>query len=308
MKPIQPKNKTAFFLLTFLIILTGCSLMNDSFSENDNSIFNINNASKEKLLFELPSWPPQNDCNYPELYGWKIKITSAHQKKDYILLQEEYIKNSTIYAETEKNMPLCITAEPVTFVFNSKKYLSDFYKPAGAIYPYEKPEENIRKLTWQSGYTAYIMQQLFYSSDNYSNAEKTQTFTASFNWKKFNDYIKSKSEQAFSENKCFNPWLYDTETVLTAASQRKFTAQIFSAKKVIHITQNNLENININDIHSSYVPENEQIKNGTLSLSYEKNNFFCKNDQYLIIYGKTNSRTKKFSVQTARLPILLDGL
>ena len=307
----------------FCLIFAGCRLQTDMQEDN--------------IVFILPEWPPEENACYPELYAWKIMITSANGKKEMLIPKNSGTKCISI--RQYKNVPLCITACPVTITKNG---ITDFFRPAGALYPYECNSENtelyteknstlfpelttkytaIINLTWTSGYTAYVMQQLFNCSSDFSEKSVQKNFTASFNWKKFNAYILSRTEK-ISEDDAFNPWIYDIDKILSAISKKKFSVQLFSSSNIRIVKQAEISEIlsktepdfcNPSEILSSYIPENitKGMKNpsekqvNSFSVSASKDTFFMMHGRLLIINA---GFPKKISVRTVPMPILLDGL
>ncbi len=169
------------------------------------------------MIVQLPQWPPCDayQSAYPELSRWVIS-TSLGETFSTV--------DGTINLTVPKNLPMAITARPITKSGTAKEsYESAFFKPAGLIYPYRKVY-----LTWEGGFLADIMLRLCQSKKETGiTDEHIQDFLCSFNWKKAQESIDSKITKALSRDegdnqKFYNPWLCDCPTLLTNLSFAEF--------------------------------------------------------------------------------------
>ncbi len=214
----------------------------------------------EDVEFLLPEF--SSDLNY-ELKEWHIHIEGIGYSSEF------YTTSGCVHLSVVKNEPLCVVATPIFFdKSDSNKTGRIFYKPAGSIYPYESYSVNnltFQQLKWECGFTADLMKSLF--MENAGNNEITiSQFISTFNWQKLQCEIDKKIEESKltffnnSENPIFyNPWLLDKEYLLKNISDSSFSSTYLNLKSVLSVDSNIL-NIGEELIESSFVPENNIIK------------------------------------------------
>ena len=219
----------------------------------------------------------------------------------------------------KKNQPLSLQAFPVTRLpqtENLENYQPDsqqailqdsqliqFFKPAGAIYPYDYDYQS-KKMTlyWEGGYSAALINQLFEQrklSD--LSPQEINEFIKSFNWKKLNSLLCKKSQEAF-----YNPWHINTENLLTNLSQNNFSQSLAAPVYVYPVKTADLSLSKSSSFYSSYVPENQLIK--------EEETFYIKKDlPQLFLYQNLGAyisfkSAKNISLEWIYMPIFKEDL
>lgn len=256
----------------------------------------INPLAYDTVEIDLPKWKLENFT----LYKWKIEIHNQNYADRYFINPEK----SSIHISIQKNQPFSITATPIIKMSESNEK-TIFFKPAGGLYPFNFDGKKIQ-LTWENGFSAYIMQQCF-KSDNDSST--ISHFIHSFNWNKFNEIINTKIQESIlsSEKIFFNPWLSDYEFIIEHLCSKNFSANLLNSKKFICVNLNELfpsqQNIKI---YSSFIPENNIIQQqNTITINSSKTNFFASETDCILI---NYSVSKKVSSQIVLMPILIDDL
>lgn len=257
----------------------------------------FSNTPYEEITVTLPEWQLEEI----QVCKWKIEIQSESFSEKINLEPDE----KEIHFLISRNKPLSITASPITCFSNTDgKSKFVFFKPAGNIYPYNIHNGKIQ-LTWQEGFSAYIMQQLFKSNGNLSRISR---FIHSFNWQKLTEQIETYTTEAFiSKNYFYNPWLCDIQKLMDNFCIGSFSANLINNKKVLNVDLNSiLEKDCHKKIYSSYMPENQIIKEKNIAtIDLLNANYFVTENQYLIIKQEAS---KKISSQFIFLPILIDDI
>ena len=246
---------------------------------------------KDDVRFILPKWPPEygDESLYPELTGWLITTNDVRNQ-----LVKPDVKE--IEFSVRKNSPFYVMAQPVT---QSSLGECTFFHCAGGLYPY--CYEGSVNLTWEQGFSAYIMDSMLFTENSLYAKEMREDYIASFNWKKFSETIQAKTENAAagSPPKAFyNPWQANISAVKQGIAYRNFSAGLLNQVNCFSAT---LEN---NKALSSYIPENQIIHNySQFSLKKNEENYFSVNNQYqMIIRG---SSAKNLSTEYVFLPIII---
>ena len=278
------KNFICFLFIVFTAIFSGCQ---------NGLIFD-----EEKVEFILPDW---DKGNLPKLSRWKVSLYSADFQKDFFLAAED----KSFSFEPKKNESLCVTAAPLTFLNDGCEV--SFFKPSGAIYPYGAEGDFYSgtvecPLTWESGFTAYVMQKIIKSKkETCIGANELRTFLMQFNWKK----MQEKINQNIADSILYNPWhidlfnLLDNLTFAIFESKYLNTTYIFSVEKAA--TQIPLED----ECLSSFIPENQNIKNyGLLALKKKTPECFLIENTYAVTLSASSA--KKVSADITYMPILID--
>ncbi|MCQ2591472.1 MAG: hypothetical protein MJ188_01700 [Treponema sp.] len=219
-----------------------------------------------KLTVYIPEWPPQGEyyenTTFPDLVKWQVSVLGQNLNKSFEIVKnfqkEDAVESFEL--KVSKNQPVSITIQPITRSFGGADL--NFFKPAGAIYPYDLEPQNAvhplfnnnrnkcLKLSWEQGFGALVMQQLYFSSaqEVFLNEDGTiWEYISYFNWKKLQQLVLEKIDQSketffpqdsespiqdFSKLAFYNPWQIDFQTILEAIAYRKITAGTLSVKSV----------------------------------------------------------------------------
>ena len=249
-------------------------------------------VQEDEVRFILPKWPPEygDESLYPELTGWLITTNDVRNQ-----LVKPDVKE--IEFSVCRNSPFYVMAQPVT---QSSLGECTFFHCAGGLYPY--CYEGYVCLTWEQGFSAYIMDSMLFTENSLYAKELREEYIASFNWKKFSETIQAKTENAAAGNppKAFyNPWQANISAVKQGIAYRNFSVGLLNQVNCFSAT---LEN---NKALSSYIPENQIIYNySQFSLKKNEENYFSVNNQYqMIIRG---SSAKNLSTEYVFLPIIIE--
>ena len=190
----------------------------------------------EAVTFSLPPWPPYECAEFPPLAYWEIRYAGSAQA-DRVIRLEAGAK--TVRLEAAADRPLAVIAQPVSRHGETNAL---FFKPAGCIWPHE------RKLSWASGFAAFVCMRLYSPRDRTSGGSEsakhraTETangaYLATFNWKKLCDALAEKSADT---ERPYDPWKADTEAVCTAIAEHSFGVSLLSMKKTALIAISELE-------------------------------------------------------------------
>lgn len=251
-------------------------------------------AQTEKLIVQLPQWPPcdaYKKC-YPELSRWLIKTSCG---------DSFFTLDASLTFYIPKNMPFAVTAQPLTKVTIQPEEECSFFKPAGLVYPSRK-----QYITWEDGFLADIMLRLTYSKkESGITDEHIQDFLSSFNWKKAQDYINNKLTKALENTdldnqKFYNPWLCDCTSLLTCLSFGEFNTNLLANSDSFFLNTESLPSPAL----SSFVLENAfiAVKQSLLIHKDCPTLFYTKEDCGIIVEG---SSPKNLSVRHTFMPIFL---
>lgn len=274
----------------------------------------------------------------PPLAFWEVKVSGIDYSKTFRVGRDV----SIIPLLVRKNEPLSILAYPVNkFSAGNKNWnenqnmydngsepdagnkkegddfiYSQFFKPAGTVYPYSE-----RKLSWERGFSAYIMAALWNIRNESSLSDnKINDFIASFNWKKFQESIDKKIEDSISyyretadtDGFCsgktikpfYNPWQCNIQILLENLSFGQFKASLLTPKSVYAV---NGDFLSPKPFYSSFIPENLIIqKYGFCSVQKNAlNDFLCGNNRIACINYVS---PKNISVSYIQLPIYISEL
>lgn len=288
----------------FLWAAIGCSFSNES-------------SINEDITVILPQWPPE-DClmnEYPLLSRWEISVCSSNTQEIF------YLQKNDFSITVKKNEPVSILAFPVTWVQNNDEYYeTDFFYPAGGIYPFSKVDGNSISLNWKDGFCAKCLQSILLSKNETSISEELLiSFSGRFNWKKMIEEIENEIQLSIvQENSAFyNPWLIDSHKLLTNLSEKNFSKTLLSLKNcteicldrndLIFYEQKSNEKLIESTLFSRFIPENEY-------LSQKKKIFIKKESSCLITTGKnfgilfSSDSQKKVSKEIVLLPIYSERL
>lgn len=275
-------------LLLFCTIVFSCSLN----SADDLQMKNV--------IFKLP------DCTFfynenIEITRWKIEINSINEQQKY------YVSSNTLWIaiKTPFNYPVSVTATPLIKSSLNGSDEIQFFQMSGGIYPYDFDEsQNFVSLTWEAGFTAYLMQQLYKSN---SPKKQINTFIQTFNWKNLEKKIFEKTTTSIKDGERFyNPWLCDIEKILSAISKKTFSTTLLNNSKCnTYIIDEKKIDIS-SRIFSSYIPENQFIReHNQITIKTTKTNFFMCNEQCLVLQV---SSSKNVSTAIVNMPIYIEEL
>lgn len=260
-------------------------------------------SDKEDINISLPSWPPENSPDYPDLSRWKITVASSEEIYSFYI----YPKNTSEKKEislafsVKRNEPFCISAKPVTVCGQNEE--SAYFYPAGFLYPYNTDFSGrlVEEASWDQGFLADVMCKIISSKKETGiSSERLNAFLKSFNWKKAEETIESK----YSED---NPWLIDTTNLLENLCYGNFKSSFFN---VTGTYTYNLSTIFPNEeikYLSPFIPENEKLSaNPQIKLK--------KNTPTLLSDGKTKAAiicctsAKKMSLEFIYMPIYIEDI
>lgn len=182
--------------------------------------------------------------------------------------------------ERARNRTFSISARPVTLSSSGECTL--FFHPAGAVYPalcrWTDSEGPVLELSYKEGFSAFLFEGIWKSSieTGYSR-EKTERFVSAFNWKHLSDYING------------NPWLADSEKILSRIMSGNFSATVLSASGTAELPVKDFSPQE--RLLSPYIPENSQIsESGNVSLSKTAENPFLSDSDHLLLIRFADSK------------------
>ena len=274
------------------IVLWGCMLEEEA-------------APEDSIELCLPQWPPAAPADttaptppYPALSRWHIRVTGAEAQYSF------YTTASAVPLSTKKNRPLCVTAQPVTFLENGRECA--YFKPAGYMYPFTQ------KISWEQGYLASLMQKLFcQGQEECLSPVELEYLISTFNWKKAQETIEKKlavctesSETSTSSQLFYDPWLIPETPILEGITARAFKASFLNNTGCAALP---LSALPAPAYFSSFIPEN-------FSLS-QKNQFTVLKNSPIIIgdgtkygYFVTYKTAKNISLEFIYLPIYIEDI
>lgn len=278
-------------LIVFCLIFCACSI-------------NADFPAEETLVLTLPQWPPQDPLKekYPPLSRWKIHITCAEYQKSF------YTKESEIKIQTKKNRPLCLTATPITYLYNQNE--CSYFKPAGYLYPADSSGHS-PTASWEQGFLAQIMEQLFTEGQkNGLTSLETEYLISTFNWKKAMDTIETKIHSD-SENQLFyNPWLISKRALLDGIALHTFKASVFNTSATTAIECNYLfSTLEMEGfpLLSSFIPENQKLEEKK-QFTVLKNDFILIGDANKYGFFINVKSSKNISLEFIYLPIYIEDI
>lgn len=274
--------------------------------------FNNYSSIQEEIYVILPQWPPK-DCltnEYPKLSRWEISVCSSTAQEIY------HIQENHFSIMVNKNEPVSILAVPVTYAqVNDECYETDFFYPAGGIYPFSKSDDNSLTLNWENGFCAKCLQSILLSKSETSISDELLiSFSKKFNWKKLIEEIENEIQLSISkeDSAFFNPWLIDSNKLLTNLSEKNFSKTLISLSDCTEIFLNDSDLIFYEQkddekdcqrkLFSRFIPENEYL--------YQKKKTFIRKEGSLLLSAGNEfgilfscSNRKKVSKEIVLLPI-----
>lgn len=187
-----------------------------------SSCSNLISDDCEQVEIVFPQW----EENFPYLCGWDVKIQNAFDSFKVFVSPGENLSFLV-----KLNRPVAFVACPVTY--DAAGNMVAYFYPAGFVYPYGEcagSDKNKVILTWNDGFTAEVMNQMFTVSKNSGYlGEEVNEFIASFNWKRLMLTVQNKE----TEDEMYNPWLLERNEILNAIAYRNFKATDLNLKKSI---------------------------------------------------------------------------
>jgi len=281
----------SFFLLLLFFTASACR------QEAESPI-------EESLELSLPSWPPEDSLSayYPPLSRWKIKVSQAQDSYSFFTCENKII------VPVKRNRPLSITATPITLLEDGNE--CSYFLPAGYLYPFCSQN----KLSWEEGFLAEMMAQLFTEGRNQALAPiDIEYLTASFNWKKAQEAINTRLS---GNNRLFyNPWLLDKGLFLEGIASGSFKTTYLTLRGSSGLEEDFLlRESGINQAESyekrflsAFIPENFYLEN-------KKQFTVIKNTPILIADAKKYGifinlkSSKNISLEFIFLPIYIEDI
>ena len=255
-------------------------------------------AGQEEVTFELPLWPDY----LPQLQLWRVELLQAEdpplsdQSQSSLTTLSPQAKNVSF--KVQKNRPAALLIYPQTG--------TQFFKPAGTIYPYSKD------LTWSGGYAVQLYKRILTSARQSGQTPQfIMDYISSFNWEKLLQTLEEKEAESFNpeEETCFyNPWLLDSQELLDGIAYRNFSATKLKLSDTIKIPLDF-------EVFSSYVPENAFIKEASLQKNQPCVSVKTKEPALFLLdpgvkYGLliSASSAKNISLEFISLPIYIEEI
>lgn len=294
--------KKFIFLYIILILFLGCSYGMETLFEK-----------KETVTVRFPVWPPQDDFNeqYPPLSRWKITVRAADISESF------YTNEERAAVCINRNRPFCMIVQPITVLDDAKE--SDFFKPAGFIYPWDMENESSEgsaAATWEQGFLARQMNKLFCDGkENHIPAEETEYLISTFNWKKAAQTIEKKAAEG-----TYNPWLQDSSKILEGITAQDFKAGVLNIKGsgvfgshpgsgVSHQGSGAAAPPGTPALLSSYIPENaRQSETGCLTIKKGEATLFSLTSPNTTGVLVKYESAKKVSLEFIFLPIYIEDI
>ena len=225
-----------------MLIFSGCHFM-----------FNL--PEQETFQLILPDWPPKDSFmeQYPELLQWEITTATSNS------ITEGYTTEQSVFLSFNKNTPSCVLIQPVTKLADGNP--SNFFKPAGFLYPYSTINKGAAKADWNQGFLAYSMLTVINSQKETGVSEaRMEKFLASFNWKKAQETIDSKFTSSLESECVYNPWLIDSQKMLENLCYGNFKATFLNLTGCCQFTLSELTDGKLPVVLSAFVPENMYLE------------------------------------------------
>ena len=192
--------------------------------------------------------------------------------------------------------------QPITVLEDAKE--SDFFKPAGFIYPWDmasEVSEGSVAATWEQGFLARQMNKLFCDGkENHIPAEETEYLISTFNWKKAAQTIEKKAAEG-----TYNPWLLDSSKILEGITAQDFKAGVLNIKGGGVFASP----LGTPALLSSYIPENSrQSETGCLTIKKGEATLFSLTSPNTTGVLVKYESAKKVSLEFIFLPIYIEDI
>ena len=272
-----------FSFLPAIFLFISCSFQ-FPFSKTECMTFSLPESEEELLLSEGLF-----------LSFWKIEFVTASSSSTKIISGNQ----KSFSHEFEKNIPCSVLCTPLFSTENSNENIKktfEFLYPAGTIYPFEK------NISWEGGFCAKILQDFIIQEKESKSDEQIKNNLLYFNWTRF---IKSVKEKNADEN--YVPWLTESEKIVSAISDGKFSVTLLNMKNFSTFSENELLKNENAILFSKYAKENSinsrrsqkfySIKKEDVSVLLEKN---YRGFEFLII---NNGKTSIISLANSKITI-----
>ncbi len=249
-----------------------------------------------EVSIQLPAWPPTEDPDtcYPDLSGWQL-FFCGKSGDETIFIPYGPSGTPEIKRKVSKADLISILARPVT-LSKDESFETLFFMPCGAVFPADCEKRDQKDqifLTWEKGFTASLISAIYSTAEKPEDRENYGNFMLKFNWIRFSEEIKNKSD----DSSFYNPWFLDFPVTANSISSGKFT--------VLKIKSPDYDQFPPAEegfcALSPYIPENEKIYASRTLPVYKKtdNYFFLPQDKLLII---NSGNGKNFSETTVFMP------
>lgn len=272
-----------FSFLPAIFLLVSCNFQ-FPFSKTECVTFSLPESEEELLL---------NEGIF--LSFWKIEIITSSSSSTQIIPGNQ----KSFSHEFEKNIPCSVLCTPLfstKSINENPEKTFEFLYPAGTIYPFEK---NIR---WEGGFCAEILKNFIIQEKKSKSDEKIKKNLLYFNWSRF---IKSVDEKSAEEN--YVPWLTESEKIISAISEGKFSVTLLNMKNFSTFSENELLKNENARLFSKYAKENSTNSKRSqkfYSIKKEKNSVLLeKKDgifEFLII---NNGKSSIISLANSKITI-----
>ncbi|MBP5520359.1 MAG: hypothetical protein J6X84_07260 [Treponema sp.] len=208
--------------------------------------------------------------------------------------------NNSLQITVPKNQPFCVLATPVTFLKSGRE--CQYFFPAGYVFSANTKADFAQKefsqnelaqtelsakalaqadclqndlflqnpqfLSWNSGYAAFIMKQLFYYCEQNNLSQKeSATLAATFNWQKaisfmeqkINESVSSKLDFYDSSHVFYNPWLCDSSLIIKNIVEHSFKQSLFVPSLCVSFSTDFIKEYTGLSVFSRFIPENQII-------------------------------------------------
>lgn len=261
-------------------------------------------SQEEEISVIFPPWPPEDSYQeeYPQLAFWKITITSIEKSESFISSEK------SMQINLKKNVPCSIIFQPITYL--SSRKLTEYFFPAGVLYPYEPISENKISATWEQGFLASCMATVINSKKETGiTNQHMEEFISSFNWKKAIETIQKKIDENLSspEKAFFNPWLIDKSRLLENLCYGNFKANFLNPTGIYTFTISNLFPNSNTTIISPFIPENLFLPEKN-KINLKKNELYSIGDGKSFCLSLICKSAKNVSKEYIPLPIFIEDI
>lgn len=271
--------KKLFFLMVSLLCFASCH--------------NLVLRGERNVHVVLPNFQCEFNENCPRLIGWSVEIRSEKRENVFFVEDNEF---NIVLDDGEIGFLLAFPI--VENVYDEKL---SFFKPAGLVFQ-DGIDESEVLLDWYKGYTAFVMKVFIDEcKKDELELEEVWNYTGCFNWHKLDLTVEEKILEYDCIGSLYNPWLTSPETVTKCIALHSFRGSYLSMKNYYEF-----ENLNNNEIYSSFVPENKNIeKNHKILIKQSEVNLISDYNLNAIIVSGTSAENAK--IKNCRMPFVLSN-
>lgn len=228
------------------------------------------------IAVNFPIWPPDDTQGYPELQNWKITVLNRFGSKTYYSAPQEKF----IYLEISKDTLSAIQVFPIT--------QTEFFYPAGCVYPVDFLERPKADALWQNGTFAKIAAEALMNE----NLKTKENLLYYFNWNKLKRELNKNEDDAIKKFDIKNPkrnkisFYADISATVQKIydSPSRFTIEYFESKALDIKKNDDLKIYEGSNILLPYIPLNDFCKEkGCITVLNESQNHITA----IFINGKT---------------------